>query len=159
MALFPRTLAAAAVLIAGSVGVAQAASVTGAMVVSATVLDTCVVTVPVLPFGNYSGTELDAQADVSVTCTGSTGWVMDINAGGSGDIASREMSGTTDALSYQLYTDASRSTVFGDGVTGSTISNTGSGVAQTVTVYGRVPASQYPQAGAYSDTVTVQITY
>lgn len=40
-----------------------------------------------------------------------------------------------------------------------TLSGTGNGTTQTVTVYGRAPAPQLPIAGAYTDTVTVSITY
>nr|MBV6630473.1 spore coat U domain-containing protein [Oceanococcus sp. HetDA_MAG_MS8] len=139
---------------------ARAATATGSMVVSATVLSTCLVAVLPMAFGNYDATENDAQADVTVTCTGTTPWTLDIDGGGSGSISAREMTdGGSETLGYQLYTDAGRTTVFGDGVTGDTVAGTGTGLAQTVTVYGRVPASQFPAAGAYTDTVTVTLTY
>lgn len=139
---------------------ARAATATGSMLVSATVLSTCLVAVLPMAFGNYDTTQNDAQADVTVTCTGTTPWTLDIDGGGSGSISAREMTdGGSESLDYQLYTDAGRTTVFGDGATGDTATGTGSGLPQTVTVYGRVPASQFPAAGAYTDTVTVTLTY
>ncbi len=139
----------------------HAGSANGNMVVSATVLDTCVLVVPpTMAFGNYSGSELDAQSDITVTCTGTTAWDIAIGAGGSGSIAARTMSEIGgDELSYQLYSDGSRSTVFGDDVTGSKVTGTGSGVLQTVPIYGRIPASQYSDIGVYTDTVTVTLSY
>ena len=136
-----------------------AATATGNMVVTATVLDTCVLVVPPLAFGNYSGTQLDAQSDVLVTCTGTTAWTVDIDGGGAADIANRVMTGATDTLGYQLYNDAGRSVIFGDGTTGSTVTGTGLGTAQTVSVYGRIPADNFADIGAYTDTVTVTVTY
>ena len=52
-------------------------------------------------------------------------------------------------LSYNIYTDAARANVWGDG-TGGTVtiaSSTGTGAAQNVTVYGRVPTGQTGAAG------------
>ena len=40
-----------------------------------------------------------------------------------------------------------------------TVAGTGSGVAQDIDVYGRVPANQTSSAGSFADTVTVTVTY
>lgn len=148
-------------IIAATASNGHAATANGNMIVSATVLDTCILVVPAtMAFGNYSGSVVDAQSDISVTCTGSTSWDVAISAGGSTDISAREMTGVgLDTLSYQLYTDGSRSTVFGDGTTGSKVTGTGAGSIQTVPIYGRIPASQYSDVDAYTDTVTVTLSY
>ncbi len=151
-------------LIAGAAAAASnvhAGTANGNMLVSATVLDTCILVVPpTMAFGNYSGSVIDAQSDISVTCTGTTAYDIAINAGGSADISARTMSEIGgDTLSYQLYTDAPRSTVFGDGTTGTKATGTGDGTLQTISIYGRVPASQYSDIGAYTDTVTVTLSY
>jgi spore coat protein U-like protein len=39
------------------------------------------------------------------------------------------------------------------------VSGTGNGNAQTLTVYGQLPAGQYVTPGAYADTITATITY
>jgi spore coat protein U-like protein len=71
------------------------------------------------------------------------------------------MTSGANLLNYSLYTNAARTTVWGDGSGGtSTVSNTGSGVAQNFTVYARVPLGQTSVAtGAYADTVQVTVTY
>ena len=42
---------------------------------------------------------------------------------------------------------------------GSWVTGTGNGAAQTLTVYGVVAAGLYPTAGSYGDSVTVTLTY
>ena len=71
------------------------------------------------------------------------------------------MTSGSNLLSYNLYTDSARTSVWGDG-TGSTntIGGTGTGGSQAVTVYGRVSLGQTGvPAGSYADTVAVTITY
>ena len=67
------------------------------------------------------------------------------------------------ALPYQLYTDAGRSQIFGDGTTGNAagVSGTGYATPDTVTVYGRVAQAdaQAAKNGNYNDTVVVTIVF
>jgi spore coat protein U-like protein len=71
------------------------------------------------------------------------------------------MANGANLLNYAVYTDSARSTVWGDGGAGATatIDGTGSGTAQSTTIYGRIPAGQTVPAGSYSDTVNVTVTY
>ncbi|WP_163312923.1 spore coat protein U domain-containing protein, partial [Klebsiella aerogenes] len=65
-----------------------------------------------------------------------------LNAGtGTGaTVASRKMTGTGGALvNYTLYSDNNRTTVWGQTIGTDTVSASGSGAAQSYTVYGRVP--------------------
>jgi spore coat protein U-like protein len=68
-------------------------------------------------------------------------------------------------LQYNLYTTAAFTTVFGDGSGASqTESGAGAGVATAVafTVFGQLPDNATNQAvvpGAYTDTITVTVTY
>lgn len=72
------------------------------------------------------------------------------------------MSNGPNTINYNLYTSSAYTTVWGDG-TGSTgsISSTGNGVltANTLTVYGRIPANQYSAANSYSSTITATVIY
>ena len=64
------------------------------------------------------------------------------------------------AVNYQLYTDSARSIPWGDGTAGtSMVTGTGSGNAQTINVYGQVPAQATPAPGSYSDTITATIVF
>jgi spore coat protein U-like protein len=70
-------------------------------------------------------------------------------------------------ISYNLYSDAGYSTPWTTGATNSTCTTvgqcyigTGTGSAQTLTVYGKVPTvAVAPAAGSYTDTVTITVTY
>jgi spore coat protein U-like protein len=62
-------------------------------------------------------------------------------------------------LHYHLYSDSGHTVNWGNTVGTDTVSMTGSGVAQTLTVYGQVPAGQFVTPGSYSDTITVTLTY
>ena len=134
--------------------------------VSATVTANCTVSTSALAFGNVdtlSGANVDGTGSLSVTCTNGTAWAASAGTGaGSGaSFVGRRMTAGPDWLSYNLFTNASRTTVWGDG-TGSTatITGTGSGSAQAVTIYGRVNSGQTSApAGNYADTVAVTITY
>ena len=116
-------------------------------------------------FGNYnpvSGADVDASSTIDVTCTPSASYTVELNAGATvgGVISARLMTDGSNTLEYNLYTDAGRTTVWGDGTASSvTAAGTGSGAQQSLTVYGRIPASQSVPAGSYSDTVTATINF
>lgn len=145
---------------------ASADTASSTMNVSATVTANCTVSTSPVAFGNVnplSGSNIDASGGISVTCTNGTGWTATAGVGsGSGaSYASRRMSAGSDLLGYNLYTDAARSSVWGDGSGATaTIADTGTGAAQDVTIYGRVGSGQTSvPPGSYSDTVAVTITY
>jgi spore coat protein U-like protein len=145
---------------------ASAATTSTTLNVSATVTANCTVSSSAVAFGSVnplSGSNVDATGGITVTCTNGTGWTAaaGVGSGTGATFASRKMTAGANLLNYTLYTDAARTTVWGDG-TGATgqFSNTGSGVAQAVTVYGRVPSGQVTvPPGAYADTVSVTVTY
>jgi spore coat protein U-like protein len=133
--------------------------------VTANVLSTCnTVTATTLAFGDYdslSGSDKDTTSTISVTCTSGTSFSIKLNGGDNGTISARNLKedAGTDTLSYGLYTDSSRSTVWGDGVTGSDVTGTGTGSAVTETVYGRISGGQTKNTGSYTDTITVTVDY
>jgi spore coat protein U-like protein len=159
-------LAAGFLTIALAATPASAATTSTTLNVSATVTANCTVSSSALAFGAVnplSGSDVDASGGITVTCTNGTGWTAaaGVGAGSGASFASRRMTAGANLLNYNLYTDAGRTSVWGDG-TGSTaqFSNTGSGVAQAVTVYGRVPSGQVTvPPGSYADTVSVTVTY
>ena len=145
---------------------AFAATTSTTLNVSATVTANCTVSSSALAIGNVnpiSGSDVDATGGISVTCTNGTGWTATAGVGsGSGaSYAARRMTAGSDLLSYNIYTDAARTNVWGDGTGGTaTIADSGTGVAQNVTVFGRVPSGQTSvPPGGYADTVAVTVTY
>lgn len=162
---FQQRTAAAAALILGlamTPSVAGAATATTTMSISANVLDLCTVSAAPLAFGDYRGVQLDGTSTLSVICTNGTKYDVGLNAGATAGatVDARKMAGpASSTLAYQLYTAAGRTVVWGDTVGTNTVAGTGSGAAQALTVYGRIPAAQFSRAGAYTDTVTVTVTY
>jgi spore coat protein U-like protein len=78
--------------------------------------------------------------------------------------ANRSMQNGAALLSYQLFKDSGRLQNWGQALAADRVSGTGVGlgVAQTLTVYGRIPdsgANLLAVAGAFADTVVVTITY
>lgn len=142
-----------------------AASVSAQFNVTATVLKNCAVSASDLAFGNYtagSGSPVTATTTVSVTCTQALAYTVALDGGQtSSDVTARAMTdGATHNLTYGLYTTNAYSTVWGDGSAGTaTVAGTGNGAAQALTVYGRIPASQFVAAGSYTDRVTVTVNY
>ncbi len=157
----------AALFVLASMTSSQAATATTSFAVTATVLSGCAVTATALVFGNYSstaGTPTDAQSSVVATCTTGVAYTIaaDAGAGVGATVAARMMTGVivTGTLNYLLYSESTRTTLWGDGtLSTATVGGTAVALPTTYTIYGRMPISQHPAAGAYADLVTVTLTY
>ncbi len=139
-----------------------AATATSNFTVSATVQATCLISAGNLSFGTYTGSQVDASSTISVTCTNTTPYDVGLSAGTTtgATTSTRKMAGTGGAtLNYALYTDSGHLSNWGNIVDTDAVEGTGNGSAQSLTVYGRLPAAQYVTPGAYSDTITATITY
>jgi spore coat protein U-like protein len=144
---------------------------TATMAVSATINPGCAIAAnSTLAFGAYDpsgASPLDAAATLQFRCT--SGSIFDVGVGGT--VGSRTMSGPGgDTLSYELYSNAARTTTWGNTQDSDTVASddsadtTGNGIstlntAQSRTVYGRIPAGQNKNAGSYSATLTLTIYY
>ena len=150
-------------LLAATFAAPASAQDTANMQVTANVAPSCAFTgLTDMAFGtlNQSADNL-ATADITWVCTDGFSMDIRINGGGTGDVSNRAMTGPA-ALTYQIYTDGTYATVFGDGTTGSDVTVTGSGYGSpsTLTVFGRVLAADAAAAlaGNYTDTVVVTIS-
>ena len=152
-------LSLAGVAVASS---ASAATVTTTVAVTATVQATCLVSATSLAFGTYAGLQVDATSTVSVTCTNTTPYNVGLNAGlaTAATVTTRKMTGPTSAvLSYSLFSDTAHTTNWGSTVSTDTLAGVGTGAVQALTIYGRIPASQFVTPGAYTDTITATVTF
>ena len=146
------------------VGIGSAAQVSDTLSVSANVPVVCSLSTSPVNFGNYSGNDTYASGSVHVTCNIGISYTVSLSTGNSGTYSPRTLldwGWLAATLNYNLYTSAAYTTIWGDasGVTG-VISDTGTGSAQTHTVYGWLPAGQAAQFNdTYSDSVTVTVTY
>ncbi|MGN6314236.1 MAG: Csu type fimbrial protein [Rhodanobacteraceae bacterium] len=121
---------------------------------------TCSLNVQGVNFGSYdfmSSQNLDSTGHVTVTCDVSSSFSIGLSTG-AGTYASRTMQNGAHQLSYNLYTDPAHTMVWGDGTGGSVVVS-GSGTNVDEVVYGSAPAGQNPYLGAYSDAITVTLTF
>ena len=137
---------------------------TDTFAVTTTVSDVCSVTANDMGFGTYdplSATNNDATTTLDVTCTLTTAYDVGLDAGTGtgGTTTTRVMESATDALNYTMWQNVTRTTNWGNAAGTDTVAGTGTGAAQTLTVYGRIAALQAADPGAYTDTVTVTVTF
>jgi spore coat protein U-like protein len=132
----------------------------------------CTVGATPITFGNYdifSIYPVDTTGTITVNCISDVVRAM-LTAGvsqTSGVFNPRQMKrlGGTDLLNYNIFTDASRTSIFGSGTGGTT------GIelrrppgkpapwSQMINIYGRIPTGQDISVGSYSDTLTFTITW
>ncbi len=143
------------------INTSSGATSTSTFQVTATVASSCTVAATTLAFGNYTLAQLDGSSTITATCTNGTAYTIGLDAGtfAGATTSTRRMTGpSASGLSYSLFSDSGRTTNWGN-VTGSWVSGTGSGAAQVLSVYGRIPASQTASIGSYADTITVTVTF
>jgi spore coat protein U-like protein len=108
------------------------------------------------------GTASDSQTNVTVTCTPGVSYNVGLDMGANAMGGVRRMAAALggEAVPYALYTNASRTTAWGNTVGTNTVAGTASLLPSTLTVYGRVggDAGLVP-AGVYADLVTVTVTF
>lgn len=120
--------------------------------------------------GKLTSSNVASTASVSVVCSGIvTGGSYTISAGagnyGPGNrISVRYLANASGGplMAYNVWTDASYTTVWGDGSVGSLIggSITAGNSNQSHTAYGSIPAGQNTlKAGFFSDSLTMTLTY
>jgi spore coat protein U-like protein len=70
------------------------------------------------------------------------------------------MTGPSSALlGYKLFSNSGYTTNWGNTVGTDTVAGIGTGTAQSLSVYGQLPAGQFVRPGNYTDTVIATVTY
>jgi spore coat protein U-like protein len=156
-----------ALVAAGFNATASAATATANLGVSATVTNNCTISTAALAFGSYdpvvahASTNLDGTGTVIVACTKGATATVGLGLGSNASGSTRRMTnGASEYLTYELYQDAGRITVWGD--SGAGLYSPGaapSKAARNFTVYGRVTSNQDVVAGGYSDTVVATVNF
>jgi spore coat protein U-like protein len=119
-------------------------------------------------FGTYNvfnWTPLDSAGSITFSCQdvdASDTVMIQLSHGSAPSFSPRYLKKGASTLWYNLYRDATRLVVWGDGTGGT--SQYGpvtppSGANVVVTIYGRVPALQNAPVGTYTDTITATILY
>lgn len=133
--------------------------------VNGSVPNSCTLTpkpVPNLAFGNVPGpiaSNVDQTTSIGLVCSGRTAWQIGLDNGLYASGTTRRMrNGAGQFVVYELYRNSPRSLRWGNTLGSDTLAGTGTGAAQSLSVYGRVGV-QAPAIGSYSDTITVTVTY
>ena len=163
--------AAVAFLIAS--GPATAGSTSANLTVQITITASCTINVATLNFGGgVAGTALVAgvtngSTTVSTTCTNGSPYSIGMDNGANASSGQRRMKNGANFINYNLYTDSGYADPWTTASSSTTCTSalscalgTGTGSAQSTTIYGQIPTvAVAPAAGAYSDTVSMTITY
>jgi spore coat protein U-like protein len=131
-----------------------------------TIIADCIIAANNLNFGSTQGvlaTTVTANTTLSVTCTNTTPYTVGLSAGtGTGSTGTtRYMSGTganTSTVAFDLFQTAG-ATQWGNTQGTDTKSGTGSGTAQTLTVYGQIGVQTTPQPDTYKSTITATVYF
>ena len=165
------TVAGTTVLGLGAATAIHAATQAANLPVTATVSANCAIATAAVAFGAYDPAVVNASANrdatgtVNVTCTTGASTTVTLGEGDNADTGStaavparRLTDNGTNFIGYQLYSENTRTTVWGN--TGGTgLAHTGTGTLVGLTVYGRIPGGQNVPTGNYSDTVVATVTF
>ncbi|WP_205746093.1 MULTISPECIES: Csu type fimbrial protein [Dyella] len=129
----------------------------------------CTIAANPLNFGSAGvlGTAINQQTTLSITCTNTTPYNVGLDAGSvpTSTIANRLMAGTAagntgSTVQFQLFTDVARTTIWGNTPGTDTVTGTGTGVTQTLTVYGQVPVQAFtPRPDNYLTSITATVNF
>lgn len=164
------TIAMSGIVVVGSAGNLPAATSTANLPVSVVVGNNCSISTTAVTFPNYDpivahATNPDDSTGgaVTVTCTKGTtasiGLGLGLNATGT-QRRMEDTSAATNYLNYELYSNTTRSTVWGNAA-GSwyTPAAAPNKNPRTFQVYGRIPAGQDVSAATYNDTVVATVNF
>jgi spore coat protein U-like protein len=126
----------------------------------------CTISATSVNFGSYNvfnGSPTDSTGTVTYRCNGSAHNItIGLTQGASASFNQRQMQKGSESLTYNLFVDASRTNIWGDGTSGTSVyslANPPNNTNVNLTVYGRVTAGQDVSAGSFSDTVTAVINF
>jgi spore coat protein U-like protein len=145
----------------------SAATATANLSATASVANNCTISTGTVDFGSYdpivahASGNLDANGTVTITCTKGAMTTIGLNLGANASGSTRRMTdGSSNYMTYELYQEVGRTTVWGNSGGGLlTPAAAPSSAPHAYTVYGRVTAAQDVPAGSYSDTVVATVTF
>jgi spore coat protein U-like protein len=126
----------------------------------------CTIAATGIDFGQSQGvlaSTVSATGHLNVTCTNTTPYNVGLNAGtGTGSNGTtRFMSGTggnTGTVRFNLY-QSPGATLWGNTQGTDSMSGTGNGSLQTLTVYGEIPTQTTPAPDTYKSTITATVYF
>jgi spore coat protein U-like protein len=129
------------------------------------VIAACTIGTTSVSFGAYdvfNAAPGDSTGTVVFDCDRRDPITIALDRGGAPSFNPRRMLKLSEPLNYNLYLDAARTTIWGDGSGGTQVySNSRPPRNQnvTVTIFGRIPARQDISSGSYTNTITATINF
>jgi spore coat protein U-like protein len=122
----------------------------------------CSISTAGVNFGNYdvfaAGND-DATGSVQISCSPREDVQVTLSRGFSSTYSPRQMRSGTNTLNYNLYLNAARTQIWGNGSGGTSVYN-GNNIRNTTrTVYGRIPPAQDAATGSYSDNIIATVIF
>ncbi len=129
--------------------------------VTANVTSQCAVSASTLDFGSVGLllANTDGTSTVTVQCASGVAYQVGLDNGQHATGTTRRLQGPGGLVTYELYRNTTRTQRWGSTLNTDTVTGSGNGGNQALTVYGRVPNQTTPSAGTYNDTITVTVTY
>lgn len=124
----------------------------------------CTISATGVAFGAYdvlASSPLDSTGSISYRCGSAQNVLISISQGASGTYSPRQMRNASEVLGYNLFLEAARTTIWGNGSGGTGVFATRAQAhrTETATVYGRITALQNAAIGLYTDTLVVTIVF
>ena len=125
----------------------------------------CTISTTSVAFGQYNvfnATPTDSTGSITFLCSNADRNIrVSLDQGSSGTFFPRTMRKGGESLPYNLYQNASRTMVWGNGSGGTSqyTNNRPRNEMITLTIYGRIPADADVSAGTYTDTVVATIDW
>jgi spore coat protein U-like protein len=128
--------------------------------------ESCTISVTSVAFGSYNVftlTTADSTGTIDYSCNNNAHNIsISLSRGSSSSFSPRTLRKGSETLDYNLYLNAARTNIWGDGTGGTSVYSRGNppnNSTVSLTIYASIPAQQDVSAGNYSDTVSAVINF
>ena len=143
-----------------------AATATADLAMSASVTNNCTISTQALAFGSYdpvvanASANLDGAGRLTVACTKGATATIGLGSGSNASGNTRRLAdGAGNYLTYELYQDSGRSSVWNGGAGTLSLTAAPTRAPRDFSVYGRIAGNQDVPAGSYADTVVATVNF
>ena len=119
-------------------------------------------TVSGVNFGAYNvftTTPDNSIGSIQIICAPRANVLVTLSTGQSGAFTTRTLKSGANTINYNLYTDSTYTSIWGDGTGVSSSVQVQNLASTTLNIYGQIPALQDVAIGSYTDNITVTITF
>jgi spore coat protein U-like protein len=145
---------------------ASIATIATLLVLAPQAFAACSISATGVNFGTYdpsAGSPNDSTGSVTYRCNRRDPITIFLSRGNAPTFAPRQMRNGVEIMNYNLYRDATRTTIWGDGTGGTSVffdpAPPGRDERVTISIFGRIPPGQDVASGTYSDNITATVNW